>query len=128
MSYNSVESAKKYAGELDKVLVQKAVTGFFTDNALRAKFVGAKDVVVSDIDFLGLADYDRDTGSHTRHTHFQKTGQEALKLTARTKTRPVLIILPVRSWVNMLEQRSFPKWTLMFSQSSPALQTQEGTR
>lgn len=76
MSYNSVESAKKYAGELDKVLVQKAATGFFTDNALRAKFVGAKDVVVSDIDFLGLADYDRDTGfvkgpitvAHTTYT------------------------------------------------------------
>ena len=62
MAYNSTATAKKYSEELDKVLVQKAVTGFMTDNVLRAKFVGAKDVVISDVDFVGLADYNRDTG------------------------------------------------------------------
>lgn len=62
MAYNSTESAKRYSGELDKVIEQKSVTGFFADNTLKAQFIGAKDVVISDMDFLGLADYDRDTG------------------------------------------------------------------
>ena len=62
MAFNSTATAKKYSEELDKVLVQKSVTGFMTDNSLRAKFVGAKDVVISDVDFVGLADYNRDTG------------------------------------------------------------------
>ncbi|MFQ8954188.1 MAG: hypothetical protein ACLR56_14990 [Oscillospiraceae bacterium] len=34
----------------------------FADNALAAKFVGAKTVIIPDVDFQGLADYDRDTG------------------------------------------------------------------
>lgn len=62
MAYNTIATAEKYASELDKVLVQKSGTGFMADNALRAKFVGANTVVISDLDFLGLADYDRDTG------------------------------------------------------------------
>ena len=32
------------------------------DNVLRAKFVGAKTVVIPDMDFVGLVDYDRDNG------------------------------------------------------------------
>lgn len=59
---NSLEFASRFTGELDKMLVQKAVTGFLLDNALRAKFVGAKTVIMPDIDFVGLADYNRDTG------------------------------------------------------------------
>jgi hypothetical protein len=62
MSLNTLEFATKFAGELDKMIVQKAVTGFFADNLLRAKFVGAKTVIIPDIDFVGLADYDRDNG------------------------------------------------------------------
>lgn len=54
--------ASKYTGELDKKVVQDAVTGFFADNTFRAKFVGAKTVIVPDIDMVGLADYDRDDG------------------------------------------------------------------
>ena len=59
---NSIEYAQRYTGELDKLFVQKSVTGFFTDNAMRSKFVGAKTVLIPDMDFNGLADYDRDNG------------------------------------------------------------------
>lgn len=62
MSFNSIENATRYSDELDKLFAQKSVTGFFADNALAAKFVGAKTVIIPDVDFQGLADYDRDTG------------------------------------------------------------------
>ena len=62
MSINSIENAVKYSTELDKMFAQKSATGFFADNALTTKFVGAKTVIIPDVDFQGLADYDRDTG------------------------------------------------------------------
>jgi hypothetical protein len=62
MKINSIEYAQKFASELDKAFVQKAVTGFLADNVLKAKFVGAKTVVIPNIDFVGLVDYDRDNG------------------------------------------------------------------
>ena len=62
MSINSIENITKYSGELDKMFTQKSATGFFADNALATKFVGAKTVIIPDVDFQGLADYDRDTG------------------------------------------------------------------
>ena len=62
MSFNSIENATRYSTELDKLFAQKSATGFFADNALAAKFVGAKTVIIPDVDFQGLADYDRDTG------------------------------------------------------------------
>ena len=62
MSINSIENVTKYSGELDKMFTQKSATGFFADNALATKFVGAKTVIIPDVDFQGLADYDRDTG------------------------------------------------------------------
>lgn len=62
MALNSIEYAQKFAGELDKVVTQKSVTGFFADNVLTAKFVGAKTVLLPDMDFVGLGDYDRDNG------------------------------------------------------------------
>ncbi|MBE6787591.1 MAG: hypothetical protein E7537_04510 [Ruminococcaceae bacterium] len=62
MSINSIENAIKYSTELDKMFAQKSATGFFSDNALATKFVGAKTVIIPDVDFQGLADYDRDTG------------------------------------------------------------------
>ena len=76
MPLNTLEFATKFAGELDKMIVQKSVTGFFADNLMRAKFVGAKTVIIPDIDFVGLADYDRDNGfskgkmtvAHTSYT------------------------------------------------------------
>ena len=62
MSINSIETAIAYTGELDKMFAQKSATGFFADNNLTAKFVGGKTVMIPDVDFQGLADYDRDTG------------------------------------------------------------------
>ncbi|MBR6766151.1 MAG: hypothetical protein IKM06_06670, partial [Clostridia bacterium] len=62
MALNSLEYAQKYASELDKLVVQKSVTGFFADNVLTAQFVGAKTVLLPDLDFVGLGDYDRDNG------------------------------------------------------------------
>lgn len=49
-------------GELDKAIVHKPVTGFFADNNLRAKFVGGRTVLIPEMSFSGLGDYDRDTG------------------------------------------------------------------
>lgn len=54
--------AKKYTEALDKLFVEKSAVAFFEDNALRTKFVGAKTVMIPDIDFAGLVDYNRDTG------------------------------------------------------------------
>ena len=62
MAINSIENITKYSDELDKMFEQKSAVGFFADNALATKFVGAKTVIIPDIDFQGLADYDRDTG------------------------------------------------------------------
>lgn len=59
---NSIATATKYTDALDKRFVQKAVTGFMTDNTFGAKFVGAKSVIIPDVDFVGLADYDKDNG------------------------------------------------------------------
>lgn len=59
---NSIAYASKMTEELDKLFVQSAVTGFLTDNALRAKFVGAHTVLVPDMELSGLGNYDRTTG------------------------------------------------------------------
>ena len=59
---NSLEFASKFTGELDKKFAQKSATGFFLDNNLRSKFVGAKTVLIPDVDFVGLANYDRANG------------------------------------------------------------------
>ena len=62
MAINSLETAVKYSEELDKLFAHKSVTGFFADNSFGKKFVGAKTVIIPDIDFQGLANYDRDLG------------------------------------------------------------------
>lgn len=62
MALNSIEYANKFASALDKQVVQDAVTGFFADNVLKAQFVGAKTVLIPDLDFVGLGNYDRDNG------------------------------------------------------------------
>lgn len=62
MSINSIENVTRYSDELDKVFQQKSAVGFFCDNALATKFVGAKTVIIPDIDFEGLSDYDREQG------------------------------------------------------------------
>ncbi|MBE6728991.1 MAG: hypothetical protein E7568_02010 [Ruminococcaceae bacterium] len=62
MAINNLENATVYSEELDRLFTQKSATGFFADNTFGARFVGAKTVIVPDIDFQGLADYDRDNG------------------------------------------------------------------
>ena len=62
MPINSLEKATLYTSELDKMLVQKSTVGFMADNAFRAKFVGEQTVIIPDVDFVGLPDYDRDEG------------------------------------------------------------------
>ena len=62
MAINTLNLASKMTGELDKAVVQKAMTGFFADNALRAKFVGAATVLIPRMEFSGLGTYDRDEG------------------------------------------------------------------
>ena len=62
MSINTLSFAQTMTSELDKAVAGKSVTGFFADNALRSKFVGAKTVLIPDMDMSGLADYDRDNG------------------------------------------------------------------
>ncbi len=60
MPINTIAYNEKLTTELDKALVQHSVTGFMADNVLRAKFVGAKTVLIPDVDMQGLGDYDRD--------------------------------------------------------------------
>lgn len=62
MSINSIEAITNYTNVLDKLFVQKAVTGFLGDNTFGAKFVGSKTVMIPSVEFVGLADYDRDNG------------------------------------------------------------------
>ena len=62
MSINTLSFAQAMTSELDRAVAGKSVTGFFADNALRSRFVGAKTVMIPDLDMQGLADYDRDTG------------------------------------------------------------------
>ena len=59
---NNITYASKLTEQLDKMFVQSAVTGFLTDNALRAKFVGAHTVLIPEMDMVGLGDYDRSAG------------------------------------------------------------------
>ena len=75
---NSLKLASKFSSELDKIVTQKAVTGFMADNVFRQKFVGAKTVIMPDIDFVGLADYDHDNGFAKGATTI---GQQSFTLT-----------------------------------------------
>ena len=59
---NSLKFREDLTNELDKALVQKSITASFLDNAFGSKFVGNKTVLIPDIDFVGLGDYDRAEG------------------------------------------------------------------
>lgn len=59
---NTISYASKYAPELDKMIVQEAKTGFLADGAFKARFTGARTVLLPEIDFDGLGDYDRVDG------------------------------------------------------------------
>ena len=62
MAINSLDFQTKLTGELDKALAAVSVTGFMADNLMRQKFVGAKNVLIPDLEMQGLAVYDRDNG------------------------------------------------------------------
>ena len=76
----SENGAGKYAGELDKMIVQESKTGFLSDNVFKAKFSGAQTVHLPEISMWGLGDYDRVNGyakSDVNLTYTQyKLGQE----------------------------------------------------
>ena len=59
---NSLQYNTKLSEQLDKKFVQEAVTGMFTDNAMRAKFVGTHTVLIDDAEMTGMGDYDREKG------------------------------------------------------------------
>ena len=62
MSINTLNYAQKFTENLDKLFTQKSVTSFMADKSLATKFVGAKTVLIPDMELSGLADYDRDAG------------------------------------------------------------------
>ena len=72
MSINSIYAAEKYSGELDRVFEAKSATAFFADNALRTNFVGAKTVIIPEVAFDGLSDYDRAKGFTDRNSQLTK--------------------------------------------------------
>lgn len=59
---NSIAFASAMTGELDRAISQKPVTGFLADNGLKARFVGAKTVIIPEVAVSGLGDYDRNNG------------------------------------------------------------------
>lgn len=59
---NTLSFASNMTSELDKAVVQKPVTGFFADNGLKSRFIGAKTVMIPELEVSGLGDYDRDSG------------------------------------------------------------------
>lgn len=61
-NFNTIGYAENAAKELDKVLVRASSVGFMADNAMAAKFIGAKTVKFKEVNLSGLGDYDRDTG------------------------------------------------------------------
>ena len=62
MSINTIEFKTKLTDGLDEQLVRKSATSFMQDNVMRAKFVGAKTVLLPTASFVGLGDYDRESG------------------------------------------------------------------
>ena len=84
MAINTLAFNSKLTGELDKALVQESKTGFLADNNMRAKFVGARNVLIPELDMQGLGDYDRDNGfangtltlSNTPYTLSQDRGRQ----------------------------------------------------
>ena len=53
---------EKLDGELDKMIVAKAATGFFGDGGFGAKFQGANTVLIDDVEMDGLGKYNRAEG------------------------------------------------------------------
>ena len=83
MPINSITFATKFASELDKVLTQKSQAAMLEDSKFGARFVGARTVSIPEADFVGLGDYNRDSGfpngavsvSHKTYTLSQDRGR-----------------------------------------------------
>ena len=66
------------------MIVQVAKTGIFADNAMKAKFSGAKDVYIPELSMVGLGNYDRVNGyakgdatlTHTKYTLSQERSRQ----------------------------------------------------
>lgn len=86
--------AAKYSGELDKMIVQEAKTGFLADNAFKAKFVGSKTVYLPEISFNGLGNYTRTTNGEGSDVGYA-SGETTLKYReySLTKERSKQLIL-----------------------------------
>ena len=56
---NTLDFESKLTDELDKAVVQKSVTAFMADNSFRQHFVGARTVLIPDVDFSGLGNNER---------------------------------------------------------------------
>ena len=59
---NNISFAEKYLGDIDKIIVQSAKTGFLADNSFKPKFNGSKTVYLPEMDMDGLGDYSRTSG------------------------------------------------------------------
>lgn len=81
---NAINYASKYAGELDKIIVQGAKTGFLADNVFKAKFSGSKTVYLPEVSMVGLGNYSRTDGfakgdvtlTHTPYTLTQERSRQ----------------------------------------------------
>ena len=79
---NTLQFREELSNELDKALVQKAVTTGFLDNSFAAKFVGTKTVILPEVSFVGLGDYDRaegfpEGGISVEHRPYELTQERA---------------------------------------------------
>lgn len=82
---NSISYAKKYSGDLDKMITQTAKTGFLADNAFKARFAGSKTVYLPEISMVGLGNYDRVNGfakgdATLTHTPYELTQERSRQL------------------------------------------------
>ena len=59
---NSIAYASRYSTDIDRKIVQESKTGFLADNVFRAQFVGAKTVIMPDLNLVGLGTYGRPNG------------------------------------------------------------------
>lgn len=59
-TYNNITYAQKFIPEVEKKIVQEAKTGFLADNVWKARFIGAKTILLPEITTPGLGDYHRD--------------------------------------------------------------------
>lgn len=84
MAINSIETATRFTGELDKLLVQKSAVGFLNDNAMHCNFCGAKTVKIPSIQLQGLGNYDKDSGFLRGNVTVSNTAYEMTQDRARS--------------------------------------------